>query len=78
MPLLIISDQTALHTNLYVAFCFMTKEITFDYTWVLQQLHALYVALNLPNSTVIVTDIKRGLMAAIENIFSTFNHLLSL
>lgn len=78
MPLLIISDQTALHTNFYVAFCFMTKEITFDYTWVLQQLHALYLTLNLPNSTVIVTDIKRGLMAAIENIFSTFNHLLCL
>ena len=56
----------------------MTKEITFDYTWVLQQLHALYLTLNLPNSTVIVTDIKRGLMAAIENIFSTFNHLLCL
>lgn len=78
MPLLIISDQTALHTNFHVAFCFMTKEITFDYTWVLQQLHALYLTLNLPNSTVIVTDIKRGLMAAIENIFSTFNHLLCL
>ena len=43
MPLLIISGQTALHTNFYVAFCFMASETKFDYTWVLRQVKALYL-----------------------------------
>ena len=78
MPLLIISGQTALHSNFYVAFCFMAKETTSDYTWVLQQLQALYVNLELPTPTVIVTDMERGLMSAIETVLPTTNHLLCL
>ena len=80
MPLLIISGQTALHTNFYVAFCFMIKEATSDYTWVLTQLRSVYRAMELPNPTIIVTDMERGLMTAIEDVFlsSTTNHLLCL
>jgi hypothetical protein len=78
MSLLIISDQTALHTNFYVAFCFMMTEITTDYLWVLRQLKTLYVKMQLPDSIVIVTDMKKKLMLAIRTEFSFINHLLCL
>ena len=76
MPLLIISGQIALHTNFYVGFCFMAREQTSDYTWVLQQLKTTYLELELPDPTVIVTDMEKGLIAAITSKFPTANHLL--
>lgn len=78
MPLLIVSGQTALHTNFYVAFCFMSQETPSDCMWVLSQLKGLYSQLELPDPTVIVIDMERGLMAAIEQTFSNTNHLLSI
>lgn len=49
-----------------------------DYTWVLQQLKTMYLDLELPDPTVIVTDMERGLMAAIPFKFPTANHILCL
>jgi head-tail adaptor len=60
--LLVISDQIVLHSNFYVAFCFMKNEITADYVWILQQLRALYVQLKFSNSTIIVTNMKKDLL----------------
>jgi hypothetical protein len=76
MLLLIISGQIALHTNFYVAFCFMTRERLSDYIWAMKKLHALYDRLNLNHSVVFVIDMKRGLMLATREIFSIVNHLL--
>ena len=76
MPLLIVSGQTSLHTNFYVAFCFMASETTADYTWVLSHLKALYLQLELPDPVVIVTDMERALMSAIDQTFPNTNHLL--
>ena len=63
MPLLIISGQTALNTNFYVAFCFLHQEKSADYLWALQKLHAIYSQLHLPWPTVIVTDMEKGMHA---------------
>jgi hypothetical protein len=60
MLLLIISDQTTLHINYYVDFCFMTKETSVDYYWILQQLKNVYTQLQFSNSTVIITDMKKN------------------
>ena len=78
LPLLIISGQTALHTNFYVAFCFMAKEKQVDYEWTLGQLKSLYAQLQLPDPVVVVTDMERGLMNAVRLIFPNTNHLLCL
>ena len=76
MLLLIISAQTALHTNFYVIFCFMIKERANDYRWAMKQLKILYLRLKLFMSVVFVIDMKRVLMIAVREIFSTTNHLL--
>ncbi len=60
MPLFIISDQTALHKNFYVAFCFMSKKKQNDYMWILQQLRSLYAKMEIPDSTVLLTDMKKS------------------
>jgi hypothetical protein len=78
LSLLIISEQTAMHINFYVVFCFMQREIIADYIWVLQQLRALYVKLKLSDSTMIVTNMKRDLITFIDFIFVDVNHLLCL
>jgi hypothetical protein len=78
MSLLIISDQTTLHINFYVTFCFMTQKTIADYFWVLNQLKALYNQLKILNSITIVIDMKRDLMQAISVIFSDTNHLFCL
>ena len=78
MLLLIISGQTALHTNFYVAFCFMARETSFDYIWILQQFKALYLNLKLPKSTIIVIDMKRDLMQTINIKFFFINHFFCL
>lgn len=69
MPLLIIYGQTALHTTFYVAFCFLIKEKTPDYTFAMQQMKSLYSTLELPPPTVIVTDMERSLINAIREAF---------
>ena len=76
MPLLVISGQTALTTNFYVAFCFTAKETHSDYHWILTQLNTLYLQLELPSPLVIVTDMEKGLISAIEMVFPDTNHLL--
>lgn len=78
MLLLIIIGQISLRPNFYVAFCFMATETSSDYIWVLQQLRALYLQLELLNPIVIVTDMERGLMIAIRTEFPNTNHLLCL
>lgn len=77
MPLLVINDQTALHTSFYVAFCFQMKKRTEDYIFAMQQMKSLYLQLKLPMSTVIGTDMERGeLSICIEISFRIVNHLL--
>jgi hypothetical protein len=66
------------HINFYVTFCFMQTKITTDYSWVLQQLRALYANLKLFNLIVIMTNIKKELMIVIDFNFANVNHLLCL
>lgn len=78
MPLLIISGSSALHTNFYVAFCFIAQEKTPDYTFAMEQMKSLYETLELPPPTVAVTDMERSLINAIREAFplSHTTHLL--
>jgi hypothetical protein len=76
MPLLILSDQIVLHINFYIVFYFMIKKKMNDYCWELRQLNVLYAKLKLSSSIVFVIDMKKSLMIAIREIFSTFNHVL--
>jgi hypothetical protein len=78
LSLLIINEQIAMHTNFYVTFCFMQREITTDYSWVLQQLRALYSTLKLSDLTMIVTNMKRELIIVVDFTFVDVNHLLCL
>ncbi len=59
MLLFIVSDQIALHKIFYVAFCFMTKKKQNDYVWILEQLKRLYQQLQLSDSTVLLTNMKK-------------------
>ena len=78
LPLAVMSGQTALHTTFYVAFAFIAKEKTDDYTWIMERLKHLYLSLDLSAPVVMVTDMERGLMNAISESFPrpTTNHLL--
>ncbi len=76
MSLLIICDQTKLHINFYVVFCFMTKKQMTDYRWILKQLKILYNRLKISHLIVFVIDMKKALMIARYLFFSNFNHLL--
>jgi hypothetical protein len=76
MSFLIINDQTVLHFNFFVTFCFMIKETSADYFWILQQLKTIYLKLNFSNSIVIITDMKKELMTIISLNFENFSHLL--
>jgi hypothetical protein len=76
MSFFIIDDQIVLHTSFYVAFCFTAKKIIENYCWILTQLRALYMWLTLSNSTIIVIDMKKDLMLAMQIIFSNSSHLL--
>ncbi len=78
MSFLIINEQTALHINYYVAFCFMQKKIIANYLWILHQWRSLYAKLKLFDSIVIMIDMKRDLMNVIDTIFSIVNHILCL
>jgi transposase-like protein len=76
MSSLIISDHTCLYIIFYVAFCFITQKTIIDYSWVLKQLRALYVQLNIYHFYVIIIDMKKNLMKVINTIFSNANHFL--
>lgn len=78
MLLLIICESSALHTNFYVAFCFIAQEKTPDYIFAMQQLKSLYQTLELSSPTVAVTDMERSLINAIREAFSLSHttHLL--
>jgi hypothetical protein len=54
----------------------MISETSWDYIWILRQLKALYIQLNIFDSTIIVTNMKKSLMIVIETQFSKINHLL--
>ena len=54
----------------------MASETKFDYTWVLRQVKALYLQMELPDPTVIGTDMERSLMLALRAQFPRTNHLL--
>ena len=75
MLLMIISRQTFINSNFYIAFCFMIYKTQINYTWILFKLSNLYARLGLPNIIVIVTDIEFALIAAIEKKFPTVIHL---
>jgi hypothetical protein len=75
ISLLIISEQTRLHVNFYVAFCFMTSKKINDYSWALNQLKTLYARLKFSRLVVFVIDMKKDLMIARYLILSDFNHL---
>ena len=76
MPLLVISDQTTLHTSFYVTFCFQMKERTENYIFAMQQMKSLYLQLELPMPTVIVTDMERDKSSASKFSLRIANHLL--
>jgi hypothetical protein len=65
-----------LHINFYVAFCFIAKKIIENYYWILTQLRVLYMRLTFSNSTIIVIDMKKDFMLAMQMIFSSSSHLL--
>ena len=69
MLLLIIENQIVLNINFYVAFCFMAQKKVLDYTWILNNLIIIYRFHRLPNSTMIVIDMKADMW---------FMHLLNL
>ncbi len=69
MSFLLLCGQIALHVIFYVYFCFMIKGTIEDYIWALQQLKAAYSQLELPDSTVVVTDMKEELMTAFFSVF---------
>jgi hypothetical protein len=76
LPLLVISGVTALNTSFYIAFAFMLHETTTDYTWVLEQLKAVYRRLNLPDPEVNITDRDSGLILASHQVFPATRHIL--
>jgi histone-lysine N-methyltransferase SETD2 len=76
MSLLMICEQTKLHINFYLVFCFMIKKKMNNYYWVLKQLKALYARLKILMFIIFVIDMKKKLILARYLIFSNFNHLL--
>ncbi len=78
MLLFIISDQTTLHKNFYVVFCFMSKKKQKNYMWILQQLRSLYAKMKISNSIVLLINMKKDLSKIFRLTFSESNHLLCL
>ncbi len=76
LPLLVISEVTALNTSFYIAFAFMLHETAEDYIWVLKQLNAVYRRLNINDPEVNITDRDSGLILASHRVFSTIRHTL--
>ena len=76
MSLLMISDQTALHTFFYVTFCFQMRERTENYIFAMQQMKSFYFQFELSMLTVIVIDMKRDKSSASKFSFRIVNHLL--
>ena len=76
LPLLAVIGVTALNTTFYVAFGFMSSEFTEDDTWMLRQLKDLYIFLDIPLPTVIITDREKALIASLWIVFPGINNLL--
>ena len=76
--LCIIIDVTSLNTIFYVAFCFLSKEKTNDYEWMLQQLREVCEKINVSDSNVIVIDNEKSLKTAISKVFSSIRQFLCL
>jgi hypothetical protein len=75
MSFLMISEQIELSKNFYVRFFFMSKEITSNYYWVLNQLKTVYAQMKMPKLTIIVTDMKKRLIVAMRIELSEVHHL---
>ncbi len=75
MSLLMISEQIEMSKNFYVRFCFMTKEITSNYCWILNQLKTVYAQMKMSKLTIIVTDMKKELIVAMKIELSEVHHL---
>ena len=76
MSLLVIMSHTALSTSFYIDFAFLESEKEKNFAWVLQQLKALYISLDLKNSSVIVIDRDLTLMKVIETQYSITHNVL--
>ena len=74
--LLVITGVTALNTSFYVGFAFMKAEHTPDYTWVIEQLSALYDNLSLQYPAVLLTDCQPALMNACGIVFPEAERML--
>ena len=73
MPLLIISGLNRIaYQFLCGFFASWPVRTKFDYTWVLRQVKALYLQMELPDPTVIGTDMERSLMLALRAQFSSY------
>jgi hypothetical protein len=80
MPLLIITEVTAINTTFYAGFCFMRGENYTDYVWVMEALVRLYNYLDLPYPTTVISDGDKALSPALSHVFHgeghRVNHLL--
>jgi hypothetical protein len=75
MFLLMINEQIEMNKSFYVRFCFMTKEITSNYCWVLNQLKTMYAQIKMSKLTIIVTNMKKELIVAMKIQLSEMHHL---
>ena len=76
LSLLVITGVTALNISFYVNFAFMKAEYTLDYTWVMEQLRAVYDKLSLLYSAVLLTDCQLALMNACGIVFPEAKRML--
>jgi hypothetical protein len=75
MLFLMISEQIEMNKNVYVRFRFMTKEITSNYCWILNQLKTMYAQMKMSKLTIIVTDMKKELIVAMKIELFEVHHL---
>ena len=76
LPLLIIYGKTFLNTTFYIVFGFIIAEKEKDYDFHLNELQKHYIALNLPDLQIIVSDVEWALQNTFRNVFSHIrNHL---
>jgi hypothetical protein len=78
MPLCIITNVTTLNISFYVAFVFLSSELTENYEWMLHQLLQLYQSLAISDSLLIAIDCEVALINAIKMTFPSAKHVLCL
>ena len=76
LPLLIIYDKIPLNITFYIVFDFIIAEKEKDYNFHLNKLQKHYIALNLSDSWIIVSDAEQALQNTLRNVFPHIrNHL---